>query len=89
MKKVNLPSNIKDLIECKENNKIIALSILYVPYNTEEIRHAYNSKYNKGWKTSNSLNDYRWKKMALSCNKKLLAFFRGVKPKHVGAWKAS
>ena len=47
MKKVNFPSNIQDLIQCKENNKIIALSMLYVPYNTEEIRHACKSKYNK------------------------------------------
>ena len=47
MKKVNFPSNIQDLIQCKENNKIIALSILYVPYNTEEIRHACKSKCNK------------------------------------------
>ena len=28
------------------NNKSIALNILYVPHNTEEIRHAYKSKYN-------------------------------------------
>ena len=26
--------------------KIIALNILYVPHNTEEIRHAYKSKHN-------------------------------------------
>ena len=30
----------------KKNNKTIALNILYVPHNTEEIRHAYKSKYN-------------------------------------------
>ena len=28
------------------NNKIIALNILYVPHNTQEMRHAYVSKYN-------------------------------------------
>ena len=28
------------------NNESIALNILYVPYNTKEIRHAYTSKYN-------------------------------------------
>ena len=33
-----------------EKNKIIALTILYVPYNTEEIRHAYKSKYNSNRK---------------------------------------
>ena len=28
------------------SNKLIALNILYVPYNTEEVRHAYKSKHN-------------------------------------------
>ena len=28
------------------NNESIALNILYLPYNTKEIRHAYKSKYN-------------------------------------------
>ena len=28
------------------NNKTIALNILYVPHNTEKVRHAYKSKYN-------------------------------------------
>ena len=30
----------------KKNNKTVALNILYASYNTEEIRHAYKSKYN-------------------------------------------
>ena len=30
----------------ESNNKSIALNILYVPHNTEKIRHAYKSKYN-------------------------------------------
>ena len=30
----------------QSNNKSIALNILYVSYNTEKIRHAYESKYN-------------------------------------------
>ena len=30
----------------ESNNKSIALNVSYVPYNTEEIRHAYKSKYN-------------------------------------------
>ena len=29
------------------NNKSIALNVLYITYNTEKIRHAYKSKYNK------------------------------------------
>ena len=30
----------------ESNKKSIALNILYVPYNTNEIRHSYKSKYN-------------------------------------------
>ena len=30
----------------EQNNKTIALNILYVPYNTENVRPAYISKYN-------------------------------------------
>ena len=30
----------------KLNNKSIVLNILYIPHNTEEIKHAYMSKYN-------------------------------------------
>ena len=36
----------KKLERFQQNNKTIALNILYVPYNTEEIRLAYKSKYN-------------------------------------------
>ena len=45
-KDINFPTNENDWNEFEKNNKRIALNILYVPYNTEEIRHAYNSKYN-------------------------------------------
>ena len=38
--------SIKNLKKFESNNKSIALNILYVPYNTEKIRHAYKSKYN-------------------------------------------
>ena len=43
----NFPSNEKDWNKLEQNNKTIAPNILYLPYNTEEIRHAYKSKYNK------------------------------------------
>ena len=36
----------KDWKKFELNNKSIALNILFVPYNTEEIRHAYKSKHN-------------------------------------------
>ena len=45
-KEIDFPSNGKDWKRFELNNKLIALNILYVPYNTEEIRHAYKSKYN-------------------------------------------
>ena len=45
-KKKDFPSHRKDWKKFESNNKSIALNILYVPYNTKEIRHAYKSKYN-------------------------------------------
>ena len=45
-KEINFPSHRKDWKKFESNNKSIALNILYVPHNTEEIRHANKSKYN-------------------------------------------
>ena len=45
-KEIDFPSYSKDWKIFESNNKSIALNILYVPYNTEKIRHAYKSKYN-------------------------------------------
>ena len=45
-KEIDFPSTCKDWKKFESNNKSIALNILYVPYNTEKIRHAYKSKYN-------------------------------------------
>ena len=45
-KKKDFPSHKKERKTFESNNKSIALNILYVPYNTEEIRHAYKSKHN-------------------------------------------
>ena len=45
-KEINFLSNNKDWNEFEKNNKTIALKILYVSHNTEEIRHEYKSKYN-------------------------------------------
>ena len=44
-KEINFPSCKKDWKKI-ETNKTIALDILYVPYNSQEIRHAYISKHN-------------------------------------------
>ena len=43
---ISFPSHKKDWKKFESNNKSIALNILYVPHNTEKIRHAYKSKYN-------------------------------------------
>ena len=45
-KEIDFPSHNKDWKKFESNNKSIALNILYVPHNTEKIRHAYKSKYN-------------------------------------------
>ena len=45
-KDIEYPSHSKDWRKFECNNKIIALNILYVPYNTKGIRQAYISKYN-------------------------------------------
>ena len=44
--KIYFPSHSKDWKKIESNNKSIALNILYVPHNTEKIRHAYKSKHN-------------------------------------------
>ena len=43
---MEFPSHSKDWKKFEQNSKRIALNILYVPYDTEKIRHAYISKYN-------------------------------------------
>ena len=45
-KDIKFPSHSKDYKKFEQNNKTIALNILFVPYNTKQIRHAYISKYN-------------------------------------------
>ena len=44
-KKINFPSHKENWKKFEQNNKSIALNILYVPHNTEEIRPEYKSKY--------------------------------------------
>ena len=47
-KEIGFPSHSKGWKKFEQNNKTIALNILFVPYNTEKIkiRLAYKSKYN-------------------------------------------
>ena len=46
MEKIYFPSHSKDWKNFEQNNKAIALNILFVPHNTEIIRLAYKSKHN-------------------------------------------
>ena len=45
-KEISFATLKQDWKKFQLNNKSIALNILYVPHNTEEIRPVYNSKYN-------------------------------------------
>ena len=45
--RIEFPSHSKDGKKFEQNNNKIALNILYVLYNTEQIRPAYISKYNQ------------------------------------------
>ena len=45
-KEINFPSHKKDWKKFESTNESIFLNILYIPYNTKEIRYAYKSKYN-------------------------------------------
>ena len=69
-KDIEFPSNSKDWRKVEYNNKAIALNILFVPYNTKEIRQAYISKHNDERDNQVNLLMITDGTMALSCNKK-------------------
>ena len=46
MNDIEFPSYSKNWKKFEQSNKTITLNILFVPYNTKEIRQAYISKYN-------------------------------------------
>ena len=82
-KEIDFPLHKKDWKKFEENNKSIAFNILYLPRNTEEIRHAYKSKYDE--KRENNViilmitNGEKWHYLAVKCLSKLL---RGVTSNH-------
>ena len=84
-KEIDFSSTGKDWIKCESNNKSIALNILYVPHNTEKIRHAYKSKYNLTRENQVILlmitDDEKWHYLVI---KRLSALFRGITSKHDG-----
>ena len=67
----------------EKNNETIALNILYMSFNTEEIRHAYKWKYNKERKSEVILSTItvgkEWHYLA---EKNLSALFIAIKWKH-------
>ena len=82
--KIDFPSNKKDWNEF-EKNKTIASNTLYVPHNTEEIRHAYKSKHNLAGQNKVILlmiaDGKKWHYLAV---KRLSALLRGITSKHEG-----
>ena len=78
-KEIDFPSHQKDWKKFESNNKTITLNILYVPHNTEEIRHAYKLKYNLNHENQEILlmitDGEKWHYLAV---KKLYALLRGI-----------
>ena len=84
-KEIDFPSQGKDWKKFESNNKSIALNILYVPHNTEKIRHAYKSKYNlirENQVIHLMITDgEKWHYLTI---KSLSALFRAITSKHPG-----
>ena len=85
-KDIEFPSQSKDWRKFECNNKAIALNILYVPYETEEIRQAYISKHND--KRNNQVNllmitdgDTNWHYLSI---KNISGLLRGITSNHNG-----
>ena len=70
-KETNFPSHKNNWKKFETNNKIIALNILYIAYNTKELKYAYISKPSSTRK--------KWHYLAV---KKLYALFRKTTSKH-------
>ena len=84
-KDINFPSHKEDWNTFENNNRLIALNILFVPYNTKQIRPAYVSKYN--YDRENQVNllmiadDKKWHYLAIKSIQMLL---RGITSKNNG-----
>ena len=82
---IDFPSQGKDWKKFELNDKSIALNVLYVPHNTEKIRHAYKSKYNLTRENQVILlmitDSEKWHYLAV---KILSALIAGITSKHDG-----
>ena len=79
-KDIKFPSDKEDWKKFEQNNKEIALNVLFVPHNKKELELAYTSKYNYKHKNQVILlmitdGNNRWHYLAV---KFLLALFRGI-----------
>ena len=84
-KKIDFPSHSKDWKKFELNSKSIARNILYVPHNTEKIRHAYKSKYNLTRESQVILLIITdGEKLHYLAVKSFSALFRGITSKHEG-----
>ena len=84
-KEIHLPPHKNEWKRFESNNQSVALNILYVPYNTKEIRHAYISKHNPTRENQGILfmiiDGEKWHYLAV---KKLSASFCKITSKHDG-----
>ena len=86
-KEIDFPSHSKDWKKFEQNNKTIALNILFVPHNTEKIRLAYKSKHN--FKRENQVillmitDGKKWHYLAV---KSFSALLRGITSNHKGVF---
>ena len=82
---INFPAEPKDWEKFEQNNKKIALNILFVPYNTETIRVAYRSEYKHKRKNQVNLlmitDGNKWHYIAISS---LSALLEGKLSNHHG-----
>ena len=85
-KEIEFSSHRKDWKKFKQNNNTIDINILYVPYNTKQIRPAYISKSNHERDNQVILliitdDGKKWHYLAV---KKLSALFRGITSTYKG-----
>ena len=86
-KDIDFPATSKDWRKFEQNNKTIALNILFVPHNTEKIELPYKSKYNL--KPKNELillmitGGEKWHYLAV---KNLPALLKGKTSNHKGGF---
>ena len=84
-KEIDFPAEESDWKKFELNNEIISLNILFVPYNTEEMRAAYKSKYD--FKHVNQAillmitDGKKWHYLAV---KRLPVLLRGITSNHNG-----